>query len=137
MPESMREMLDRELECETLFDCVHGLSELDCAVFEALSTAEEPLSVDEVAERMSRERTTAYRSLGRLEEVGIIIQNQRSLPEGGYRHVYRPEDPDVVANRMQRLLNDWYATVGSLIGELRQKYETDTRAESPAIEHSS
>jgi predicted transcriptional regulator len=106
-----------------LLECFHGLTELDRAVFETLVAAAEPLTVDEVGERVDRERSTAYRAVKRLQEAGFVEREQRTYGGGGYYHVFRPADPDAVADDMQRLLNDWYAKMGQLIGEFREKYE--------------
>jgi predicted transcriptional regulator len=122
MVDSMAEMLGRDLECESLLDCFHGLNELDRRVFRLLVAHEGPLTVDELAAEIDRERTTAYRSLRRLTEAGVVEKEQRSFKEGSYYHVFAPADPDEVADAMQRLLNDWYAEMGQLIAEFREKY---------------
>jgi predicted transcriptional regulator len=136
MPESMREMLERDLQCESLLDCFHGLSDLDREVFRLLVESEDLVTVDGVAGAVDRERTTAYRSLRRLTEAGVVEKEQRSFESGSYYHVFRPADPEEVADAMQRLLNDWYAQMGSLIGEFREEYgdrldRNETETESP------
>lgn len=123
MVDSMAEMLGRDLECESLLDCFHGLNDLDRQVFRLLVESDEPLTVDELAEEIDRERTTAYRSLQRLQEAGIVEKDQRSFKSGSYYHVFSPTDPDEIADDMQRLLNDWYAMMGQLIAEFREKYD--------------
>ena len=75
----MSEMLRRDLECESLLDCFHGLNDLDRRVFRLLVKADEPLTVDELADALDRERTTAYRSLQRLQEAGIVEADKRSF----------------------------------------------------------
>ncbi|MFT4921372.1 MAG: putative transcriptional regulator [Haloarculaceae archaeon] len=119
----MSEMLRRDLECESLLDCFHGLNDLDRRVFRLLVKADEPLTVDELADAIDRERTTAYRSLQRLQEAGIVEADKRSFESGSYYHVFSPADPHEVADEMQRLLNDWYAMMGQLIAEFREKYD--------------
>ncbi len=134
MVNSMSEMLGQDLECESLLDCFHGLNDLDRKVFRFLVEADEPLTVDELADKIDRERTTAYRSLQRLQEAGIIEKDQRSFDSGSYYHVFSPTDPDEIADAMQRLLNDWYAMMGQLIAEFREKYdevETDSDPATP------
>ncbi|UIP01649.1 helix-turn-helix domain-containing protein (plasmid) [Halobaculum sp. CBA1158] len=123
MVDSMSEMLRRDLECESLLDCFHGLNDLDRRVFRLLVKADEPLTVDELADAIDRERTTAYRSLQRLQEAGIVEADKRSFESGSYYHVFSPADPHEVADEMQRLLNDWYAMMGQLIAEFREKYD--------------
>jgi predicted transcriptional regulator len=119
------------MECESLLECFHGLKELDKECFGALVDAGEPLTVDEVADVVDRERSTAYRSIQRLLQTGFIQKDQVNYDQGGYYHVYSPTDPEVVADDMQRLLNDWYAKMGQLIQEFEDKYDPETvRAES-------
>jgi predicted transcriptional regulator len=119
----MAEMLRQDMECEGLLECLHGLKELDKECFQTLARSGEPLTVDEVADRIDRERSTAYRSIQRLLQAGFIQKEQVNYDQGGYYHVYRPTDPDRMANDMQRMLNDWYAQMGTLIQEFRDKYE--------------
>ncbi|GAB6878397.1 helix-turn-helix domain-containing protein [Halorubrum gandharaense] len=119
----MSEMLREDMECEGLLECFHGLKELDKECFRMLVETEEPLTVDEIAEKVDRERSTAYRSIQRLLQTGFIQKEQINYEQGGYYHVYKPTDPDEIADDMQRMLNDWYAQMGQLIGEFRDKYD--------------
>jgi predicted transcriptional regulator len=123
MPDSMREYLQQDMECEGLLECFHGLKDLDRTVFGVLVDADGPLTVDEVAERVDRERTTAYRSVQRLLDAGFVHKEQVNYDSGGYYHVFEPVPADEVADDMQRLLNDWYAKMGQLIAEFRSKYD--------------
>ena len=123
MADSMSEYLQRDMECEGLLECIHGLKELDRECFRVLTESAEPMTIDEVADVVDRERSTAYRSVQRLLNAGFIQKEQINYDQGGYYHVYRPTDPDQIADSMQRTLNDWYAKMGQLIQEFRDKYE--------------
>ena len=123
MAQSMNEMLRQDMECEGLLECFHGFKELDKDVFRVLTESTEPLTVDEIAAEVDRERSTAYRSVQRLLQVGFVQKEQINYDQGGYYHVFRPTDPDEIADDMQRMLNDWYAKMGNLIGEFRGKYD--------------
>lgn len=135
MPDAMTELLQQEMACESLLDCFHGLSELDKEVFRLLVEADGPMTVDEIAEQIERERTTAYRSVNRLMEADIVEREQRNQAGGSYYHVFSPRDADEIADAMQRTLNDFYAKMGQLIAEFRDKYddadETEETVESP------
>jgi len=122
MPEAIRTLLEEDVECEFLLDCFHGLTELDRRCFEQLVGSDGPLTVDELAARVDRDRTTAYRSVQRLLEADLVEQRQVSGNGSGYHHVYEPRDPDEVADRMQRELNDYYAKMGQLIAQFREKF---------------
>ncbi|MFC5971534.1 helix-turn-helix domain-containing protein [Halomarina salina] len=129
MPEAVQEQLRDERDCEGLLDCMLGLRSLDRGVFRLLAESSEPLTVDRIAKFIGKERTTAYRSVKRLEEAGVAVQDQESCPKGGYHHVYRVSDPDDIADELQRMLNRWYAETGQLIQEFR-----DTYGEEPSPE---
>jgi len=123
MPDAMNEMLRQDMACEGLLECFHGLKQLDKHCFQVLVQSPEPLTVDDVAEEVDRERSTVYRSIQRLMQTGFIQKEQINYDEGGYYHVYYPTDPDEIADDMQRVLNDWYAKMGQLISEFREKYD--------------
>jgi predicted transcriptional regulator len=131
MPDSMRDQLAQDMTCESLLECFHGLKALDRAVFDVLTRRDEPLTVDEIAAAVDRERSTAYRSVRRLCDAGLVDKEQVNYRDGGYYHVFEPTDTDVVTDRMQRMLNDWYAQMGALVGEYRETYE-DVPARVPA-----
>jgi len=123
MANSMHEMLRQDMECEGLLECFHGLKALDRRCFRALVESDEPLTVDDVAEQVDRERSTVYRSIQRLVQTGFVQKEQINYDGGGYYHVFHPTDADEIADEMQRTLNDWYAKMGQLIEEFRQKYD--------------
>jgi predicted transcriptional regulator len=122
MPDAMTDLLRQEMACESLLDCFHGLSELDREVFRLLVAADDPLTVDEVADAVDRERTTAYRAVRRLREADLVTREQVNQEGGSYYHVFTPRDADAIADDMQRTLNDFYAKMGQLVGEFRDKY---------------
>ncbi len=123
MATSMADYLNKDMQCEGLLECLHGLKELDRECFMELTRSREPLTVDEIADRVDRERSTAYRSIQRLLQAGLLQKEQVNYDHGGYYHVYRPTDPDEIADDMQAQLNEWYAMMGQLIQEFRNKYE--------------
>ena len=131
MPDAVQKQLQNEREREGLLDCMLGLNKLDRGVFRLLAESSEPLTVDHIAKLIDRERTTAYRSVKRLEEAGVAVQEQESCPKGGYHHVYRVSDPDEIADDFQRMLNQWYAETGQLIQEFRDTYGGD---QSPEVD---
>ncbi|MFB6151123.1 MAG: helix-turn-helix domain-containing protein [Haloarculaceae archaeon] len=133
MPESINQYLQQDLACEGLLECFHGLKSLDREIFRVLATESDPMTVDEIADRVDRERSTAYRGVQRLLQSGLIRKEQVNYDQGGYYHVYRQADADAVADEMQRSLNDWYAEMGQLIAEFREKYaDSESATQAPA-----
>ena len=130
MPDSLAEYLRQDMECEGLLECLYGLKSLDRDCYLVLVETEEPLTVDAIAERVDRERSTVYRAVQRLLKAGVVQKDQINYDQGGYYHVYYPADPAEVTDRMQRKLNDWYAQMGTLIQEFENRY--DDRVDQPA-----
>ena len=124
----MAEYLQQDMECEGLLECIHGLKQLDKECFQVVVNAGEPVTIDEITEEVDRERSTACRSVQRLLQAGFIQKEQVNYEQGGYYHVYRPTDPEEIADDMQRKLNDWYAKMGSLIQVFRDKYDDEADA---------
>lgn len=122
MRNPLTEQLQQDLVCEGLLECIYGLKQLDRECFAALVESEEPLTVDDVADRVDRERSTAYRSIQRLLQDGFVRKEQMNYESGGYYHVYYPADPADIADEMRRTLNDWYARMGQLIREFEAEY---------------
>jgi predicted transcriptional regulator len=131
MPDSMNDQLRRDMACEGLLECFHGLKALDREVFRAIARRDGRLTVDEVADAVDRERSTAYRSVQRLLDAGFVRKEQINYEHGGYYHVFEAADADAVADDMQRLLNDWYAKMGQLIDEYREKYDDVATSAAP------
>jgi predicted transcriptional regulator len=123
MVNSMSEYLKTDMECEGLLECMHGLKNLDKETFTLLAESPKPLIVDEIADRIDRERSTAYRSIQRLMQAGFVQKEQVNYEQGGYYHVYSPTSSDEITGDMQRMLNDWYAKMGQLIQEFEDKYD--------------
>jgi len=130
MSDSLAEYLRQDMECEGLLECLYGLKSLDRDCYQVLIETEEPLTVDAIAERVDRERSTVYRAVQRLLKAGVVRKDQVNYDQGGYYHVYYPADPAEVTDRMQRMLNDWYAQMGTLIQEFEDRY--DDRVDQPA-----
>lgn len=80
-------------------------------------------TIGEIADEVDRERWTVYRPLQRLLQADSFRKN-RSTTNRGYNHVVQPTDPDIVADELQRILNDRYAKMDQLIQEFRSKYGT-------------
>lgn len=121
MPKSIADYMGKEMECEELLECITGSSDLDKEIyFTVLENGS--LDIDQIAEKVDRERSTAYRSVQRLEENGFLEKEKVSQEGGGYRHLYTTVNPEKIAEEMQNKLNKWYAEMGQLIHEFQKKY---------------
>ena len=123
MVSAVHELVQDDPSWDTLLENVYGASETDQRVFAVVADVDEPVTVDDVAGRIKRHRSTASRSLTRLVEAGLIERMTRDDSGPSYRYVYRMRDADVLADEMHRLLSAWYVRRDEQIGELTQRYE--------------
>ena len=125
MTNAIHEYMQQGIECEELLECLHGLKSLDTECFLVLNETGEAMTVDEIAERVDRERSTAYRSVQRLLDHDLVEKEQVNYEQGGYYYVYTPRDTDEVVGDLQQVLNQWHAKMGGLLEEFRVSYEAD------------
>lgn len=126
---SIADIIEKDdIMCEDLLECITGSGELDKQVyFTVLENG--AMDLDEMAEKVDRERSTVYRAVQRLEENGFLNKEKVGRKGGGYRHIYEPVDPDKVADQMLDRLNEWYADMGQMIHEFREKYQEEKNKE--------
>ncbi|ARS91045.1 helix-turn-helix domain-containing protein [Natrarchaeobaculum aegyptiacum] len=129
MANSMADQLRRDMVCEGLLECIHGLRGLDTTCYQVIVRSDGPMTVDDVAERVDRERSTVYRSIQRLLQSGFVEKTQKNDEGGGYHHVYTPVPPSTITRQMQRTVTDRYAQVSMLIQEFEDRY-----ADAPSVD---
>ena len=128
MGNSMRDHLRQDMSCERVLECIHGLGDLERRCFQTLVEQSRPMTVDDLAAAVDRERSTTYRAVQQLYRSGLVEKEQQSYENGGYCHVYRLVDPEGIADDLQRTLNEWYAEMGQLVHEFREAYADEPSA---------
>jgi predicted transcriptional regulator len=102
--------------CEDMLQCVFNLNPLEVRVYRLL-LAEGPLMAEEVADRVKKDPSTAYRCLRSLMACRICYKEQRNRAAGGYYFLYFAEGPDEVRKKLRECLVDWSDQMHSLINE--------------------
>lgn len=120
MSTPLADELRGEMDCVASVARVHGLGRFEETCFRVLLESDEPLTVDEIADRTARERSTSYRTIQRLRERGLVGRTAVNHEHGGYYHVYRPADPSRIACDARLLLDERYATVERLVDALEE-----------------
>lgn len=72
-----------------LFGFLYDLTALDLDLFVVLIKSVYPMTLEELSNEVSRDKSTVFRSLQRLLAAGICTKESRNLREGGYYHVYK------------------------------------------------
>lgn len=98
-----------------LLCCAFGLrnSELD-VYFELISGSK---NVEQIAERINRDRSTVQRVLNKLHSKGLVMRDTHKIQRGGYYYEYSAEDTEVVRNQILAQLEEWYTATKSFLIE--------------------
>ncbi len=98
-----------------LLCCAFGLrnSEID-VYFELISGSK---NVEQIAERINRDRSTVQRVLNKLHSKGLVMRDTHKIQRGGYYYEYSAEDTEVVRNQILAQLEEWYTATKSFLIE--------------------
>lgn len=114
-------MNTRGVSCEDLVELLLDVKAPDVRTYRALLDTEAGSRVDEVADALDRNRSTAYRSLERLVRCDLAVKEKRTdsgRTKGGYFYVYRPVTPRNVRETVERCLEEWYRETRSAVERL-------------------
>lgn len=114
MASSIPEMLRADCKCEDMAKCVLGLKELDINTYKSLLEAG-PMTAEQLGEILSRERSTAYRSLQNLISAGLVYRETKSIDIGGYYYEYVAIEPEKVKLMIKNTIDNWYMKMNSLV----------------------
>ncbi|WP_406662458.1 helix-turn-helix domain-containing protein [Methanolobus sp. ZRKC3] len=114
MASSIPEMLRAECKCEDMAKCVLGLKELDISTYKLL-LENGPMTAEQLGELLSRERSTAYRSLQNLISAGLVYRETKSIDIGGYYYEYVAIEPAKVKKMIKSTIDDWYQRMNLLV----------------------
>ncbi len=114
MASSIPEMLRADCKCEDMAKCVLGLKELDINTYKSLLEAG-PMTAEQLGEVLSRERSTAYRSLQNLISAGLVYRETKSIDIGGYYYEYVAIEPGKIKQMMKNTIDSWYMKMNSLV----------------------
>lgn len=105
--------------CQDLVQCMYSLTDLEMdALRELLRRG--PMTSDDLAKRLHRDRSTVYRSLQRLVSCQVVRKETRSLERGGYYHAYTAVPMDVLRTRLEGCVEEWYGRLQGLLERFEQ-----------------
>jgi predicted transcriptional regulator len=111
--------------CHDLVQCAFSLAEFEVEVYYQLSQAG-PLRADELAAKMGKDRSTVYRALQKLMTCGMVYRETKSIERGGYFHVYKAIGQDMLRERLEHCVNDWYAHMQEVLSKFGDEPEPAT-----------
>ncbi|MEM2134649.1 MAG: helix-turn-helix domain-containing protein [Candidatus Jordarchaeaceae archaeon] len=95
-----------KLEAADIIKCALGIRELEVRTYFTL--LKRPMQVQEIAEKLQRNRSTIQRCLTNLISKGLATRRTRSIPRGGYYYEYEAAPSSEVKKMVKAALDQWY-----------------------------
>ncbi len=98
-----------------LLCCAFGLRNSELDVYFSLISG--PKTVEDIADRIGKDRSTVQRVLNKLHSKGLVKRETKTIQRGGYFYEYHAEDTEVVRDQILAQLEDWYVATRSFLLE--------------------
>ena len=105
---------NKKSTCKELLHCISNLNKSDIQIYHLLKEFG-PSTVEKLAERIHKNRSTVYRSLQRLMFSGICEKMPQSLKSGGYVHLYNCSDLTAIKNSIKSCVDVWFDNLENLL----------------------
>lgn len=104
--------------CTELMEFLFDLGPHECDAFYAVA-AENGLSLDELSEIISRDRSTTHRLLQKLVRSGLCYKEKVVIPRGGYAHLYSAVSLSTISQQIEERINDFMSDLSRLLPRVK------------------
>ncbi|MGY5879623.1 MAG: helix-turn-helix domain-containing protein [Candidatus Thorarchaeota archaeon] len=98
-----------------LLCCAFGLKNSELDVYFTLISG--PKTVEQIAERIGKDRSTVQRVLNKLHTKGLAKRDTHKIQRGGYFYEYSAEKSEIVRDQILVQLEEWYRATKSFLKE--------------------
>jgi predicted transcriptional regulator len=123
MEEMRAQIAAGKLEAEDIIKCALGIRDLEVKTYFTL--LEKPMQVQEIADKLHRNRSTIQRSLTNLISKGLATRRTKSIARGGYYYEYEAAPPSEVKKMVRAALDQWYEKMLHFLEEGWKKTKTE------------
>ena len=95
------------INCSNVLECAFDLNKADVEVYRKLKELGKS-KVEDLAQKLNKDRSTVYRSLQKLVSCEICIKETRTIEKGGYYHIYSCTDIKQIREKMRACIDEWY-----------------------------
>ncbi|MEF8873483.1 MAG: helix-turn-helix domain-containing protein [Candidatus Thermoplasmatota archaeon] len=111
------ELRPGEIDCDNVMECLYDLTDLDKKILSVLLEQDE-LTSSEIAEKIDKDQSTAYRSLEKLFECGLLYKEKETIRNGGYYFQYSLRPLDKIKEEALACVESWYEEMKGSIKEM-------------------
>src|SRR5215472_11529718 len=119
---SLQILTRRNASCDDLLCAVYNLNLVDLDIFYNLAGGN-TASLDELATKVQRDRSTVHRSLQKLVSNQLCYKETRTIKDGGYYHAYSATE--IPKNRAQAETR--VVKITSSLQRMLRNFESDVR----------
>ena len=105
----------RLITVEDILKCSFGLNKTELAVMKHLLEEKEEFTIEEIQNRIKKDRTTIQRAVKDLFEKNLIKRRQINLKNGGYQFVYSPKAKKELKEKVYEIFENFKETMGNEI----------------------
>ena len=105
---------DKNICCDDVISCIFDFNNLDLKVYKKLKEDGET-TAQKLAVKLSKERSTVYRSLQKLTKCGICIKKTNYIKTGGHYHTYKNIDSKSFKSKVELCIDNWYKSMKETI----------------------
>jgi len=97
----------KDVNCSNVLECVFNLNKADVEVYRKLKEVGSS-RVEDISQKLSKDRSTVYRSLQKLASCEICTKETRTIEKGGYYHLYCCANVKKIKEKMKGCIDEWY-----------------------------
>ena len=119
---SFNQILDESATCRDIFEYFFDLSPSDINVLYLLETGK-PETVDDIALRLKRDRTTVFRSLQRLVRSELVSKRKQCMEKGGHYYSYLRINPEKIIDLVNKKEKEFHRVLQCLLKDINSDFD--------------
>ncbi len=119
---SLQVLTRRNASCNDLLCSVYNLNPIDLDVFYHLAGGN-TASLDELAQKVKRDRSTVHRSLQKLVSNQLCYKETRAIKDGGYYHLYGATELPKIKEQSELRVRE----ITTSLEKMLRNFESDIR----------
>ena len=106
--------------CEQALQCFFELTEHELRVYR-VRLENGPTTAQDLADLIGKDRSTAYRMVTPLVEMGMVIKDTRKQRGGGIFHIYEAKDPKMIQQMLKERIDSWYVMMKKVVNRTSEE----------------
>ena len=117
---SFSSLIRSKAKCSDLLSCFLDLNNLEITIFYTLLSRGRA-TLDDLAAIVSRDRSTVFRNLQKLDSLGLVSKEMTSLDRGGRVSIFVPSDIPTIKEIISQRIESIKRSMDSFLNEFEQR----------------